>query len=317
MVQGLEADWRSGPEAWLQSSSDLSMSEFLDRFGHRAIGEMELANPRWHEDSASLERLLTQCASGVGDASAGLFKKTQKRHVRAETRLPTMLAAHGASSLVESIQQELAVVKQLLPYREIGKHYLMEGYDLIRQVIQVLADRLQLGTDIYFLEVAELHRCGAGLPLVDDVHPSMLTEQRRFQWQVLQRVSLPDFVDADSLEHVQRRLPSAGDEGWMDATALSNGVARGPILRLDDHASVDLRQTGYVLVCTALDSGLTALMSGACALVVERGGILSHGAAVARQLGIPAVALANWRLEGAKWLVVDGSRGRVKMERGA
>jgi pyruvate,water dikinase len=281
------------------------------------MGEMELANPRWHEESASVEQLLYKHASGVGDSSDHLFKQAQKRRVRAETRLPKMLAAHGASSLVESIQEDLAVVKQLLPYREIGKHYLMEGYDLIRQVIQSLADRLQLGKDIYFLDLKELHRCGAGLPLADSVEPSMLTEQRRFQWQVLQRVSLPDFVDANSLEHVQRRIPVAGDEGWIDATALSNGVARGPIVRLDDHDSADVRRTGYVLVCTALDSGLTALMSGACALVVQRGGILSHGAAVARQLGIPAVALANLRFEGAKWLVVDGSRGRVKMERGA
>ncbi len=319
LVQGLEVDWRCGPDAWLQQGAELSLPEFLQRYGHRAMGEMELANPRWHEESASLEQLRRQYSSRASDTSDHLLERAHDRRARAESRLPKILAAHGASSLVGAIREDLAAARQLLPYREIGKHYLMQGYDLIRQVIQALADRLNLAGDIYFLKLDELHRCGAESPLADNVDRATLIEKRRFSWRVLQRLSIPDYVDADALDQIPPHSPEEEDGGWIDATALSNGVARGPILTWEDASPVDAQRTGYVLVCTALDPGLTPLLSGACALVVERGGVLSHGAAVARQLGIPAVACANLRhrLEGASWLVVDGSRGRVMMERRA
>ncbi len=60
LVQGLETDWRCGPDAWLDQAAEaeISLSSFLERFGHRAAGEMELATRRWREQAADAERLL-------------------------------------------------------------------------------------------------------------------------------------------------------------------------------------------------------------------------------------------------------------------
>ena len=52
---------------------------------------------------------------------------------------------------------------------------------------------------------------------------------------------------------------------------------------------LDVSEARYVLVCPSTDPGWTPLFMNACALIVERGGVLSHGAIVARDFGIPAV----------------------------
>ena len=73
---------------------------------------------------------------------------------------------------------------------------------------------------------------------------------------------------------------------------------------------------GFVLVCASLDTGLTPLLLRAAAVVVERGGLLSHGAIVARQLGIPALVLADASqlLRDGQMVVVDGDRGCLLCE---
>jgi pyruvate,water dikinase len=319
LIQGLEADWRSGPEVWWQHSGKADLPEFLARFGHRASNEFELAEPRWHENSEVAQRLLRTFYS-CGDTSRHLTVRAREIRARAEQQLPRLLAAHGASSLAEKINRYLTMVHQLLPYREIGKHYLMLGYDLIRQVIVALADQLDLGGDIFFLRLKELQQLAVGESITGDRGAASLIERRRFRWQTLQRIALPNVVDRSALEHLFDDVSCNTQDGWTDATALSSGVARGPVYSVtDESTALDPQRTGYVLVCRTLDMGLTHLMTGACALVVERGGMLSHGAAVARQLGIPAVACSGLPplTGGVTWLVVDGSRGRVRLERRA
>ncbi len=75
---------------------------------------------------------------------------------------------------------------------------------------------------------------------------------------------------------------------------------------------------GSVLVCSSLDTGLTPLLLRVAAVVVERGGLLSHGAIVARQLGIPAVVLPNASqlLRDGQMVVVDGDGGGLLCDGG-
>jgi pyruvate,water dikinase len=319
LIQALDVDGRCGPDAWLRQATDPTLPQLLARFGHRAAGEWELAHPRWREQPATLQQLLRTHRLDSRDAPRPALEKARRRRERAERRLPQMLSACGASSVVEQVQRDLATVRNLLPYREIGKHYLMMGYDLIRQAVEALADRLDLGPDIYFLTMQELRQYVAGERLATQGQATTLVGQRRFQWQVLSRVALPDVVDGQTIDGILNDVPSAAGDEWIEATSLSNGVARGPVrLVAEQTAVVDPARTGYVLVCEALDPSLTPLLAGACALVVRRGGMLSHGAAVARQMGLPAVACPRLpvSINDANWLVVDGSRGRVRMERG-
>ena len=136
--------------------------------------------------------------------------------------------------------------------------------------------------------------------------------QRRQRWQLLQRLSVPEAVDPAHLEVIGAApWQSAAVGVRMEATAVSAGTARGPVRIWTATRPVYDMPAGSVLVCTSLDTGLTPLLLRTAAVVVERGGLLSHGAIVARQLGIPAVVLAGARqlLRDGQVVVVDGDRG--------
>jgi pyruvate,water dikinase len=294
--------------------------DFLRRFGHRGAGEMELANARWREDASLLFRL---SGSRPTDGQLHLAGKTRRfgnappiREANDDWQqsLRDLLAAEGASSYAEPLLGRCALVRQLLPYREAGKDAWMRGYELLREVIQELGRRWELGEDIYFLTLEHLR----------DDSPARWRDEaraRRETWQALQRVALPDIIDFGQLDRLlDTPAPDAGAAGFR-GTPLSAGTARGPALRREGGdagllPAVDPPSTGYVLVCRTVDPALTPWLLGACGLVVQRGGVLSHGALVARQMGIPAVACSQALelVETGTIVRIDGDQGLVHVE---
>ncbi len=105
----------------------------------------------------------------------------------------------------------------------------------------------------------------------EDRDLATLIEQRRFRWQALQRVPLPDLIDSDSIDQLRQPVAPAEENGWIAATALSNGLARGPAYVVADGLSMAVPRTGYVLVCRAIDPGLTPLLFGAAAWLSSKG----------------------------------------------
>src|SRR5204862_2605036 len=97
---------------------------------------------------------------------------------------------------------------------------------------------------------------------------------------------------------------------------LSGGVAEGRALVLHEPATVPVSSAPYILVCPSTDPAWVPLFVHARGLVMETGGVLSHGAIVAREFGLPAVAgLADVqrRIRNGQRLRVDGRAGTVTM----
>jgi pyruvate,water dikinase len=141
--------------------------------------------------------------------------------------------------------------------------------------------------------------------------------QRQQQWQLLQRLALPDALDPKHLERIGApQAPRLASGSGMSGTPVSAGKARGPAWIWQEARPIPDVPQGFVLVCATLDTGLTPLLFRAAAVVVERGGLLSHGAIVARQLGIPALVLADASrlLRDGQTLFVDGDRGQIFCE---
>ncbi len=180
-----------------------SLEEFLGRFGHRAIGEMELSTPRWRESPTYLEQTIARLKANPGRAPAEIHEHNLQRRREAEAQLPSLLEKAGGSSLREDIEVNLGEARSLLPFRETGKYYLMMGYELIRQVIEEYARRFDLGGSAYFLERAELAR----LPGEIDQLKKIAAERKR-RWQAQQRLDLADIVDSNDLEQLGIAAPS-------------------------------------------------------------------------------------------------------------
>jgi len=309
LTGGLEGDTTFEQDALLHdvARGRATLEEFLGRFGHRCIGEMELSEPRWRENPQYLHQMIGRMKGADGRNPSAVHEENVRKRQEAEKQLPRELARWGGSSLRERLEADLADAQALLPYRESGKHYLMMGYELLRLAIEELSRRWELGRRIYFLHLDELPRFTA--------QRTQLTEtiaHRRVRWQALQRLDMPDVIDSEHLHDLGlSRVLKGADE--MTATTLAGGVATGPARIVFDPSQAGDLGTDYVLVCPSTDPGWTPLFLHARGLIVERGGVLSHGAIVARDFGIPAVVLpgATRLLKSGDRIRVDGNTGKV------
>ena len=309
LVLGLDGDITFEQDALLYrvATGQALMSDFLRRFGHRCTGEMELSVPRWRESSAYLEQTIRRLQSARGHSPEQIHHRNVEKREAAQASLPAALASAGGSSLREQIERDLTDARALLPYRETGKHYLMMGYELIRLAILELAVRWDLGGGMFFLRLEEIEQHAQPRGRFAD-----LIAQRRVRWQALQRLDMPDVIDSEKLDSLGLpQVVQAAAE--LQGTTMAPGVATGTARIVSDPQDPGDLGSEYVLVCSSTDPGWTPLFLNALGLVVERGGVLSHGAIVARDFGIPAVACPNATraLRSGDTVRVDGNSGRV------
>jgi pyruvate,water dikinase len=277
----------------------LEPAAFCARFGHRGFQEMELAQPRWQEEEHALSRLV---AGPVADQAAPPpdWKTTWDR-IATEAQLSS-LQRTVLTGEVESLRTYLAL-------RETGKHYLLVGYAQLRRILLELDSRFQLGGGIFYLLPSELPRLSAGENL------QQLIEERRRRRRIALSLEVPQVLFSDDLEAIGRPIPLASTE-VLQGVALSSGVAEGEALVLTEPRAATLPAQPFILVCPTTDPAWMPLFVQARGLVMETGGVLSHGAIVAREFGLPAVAglpEIHRRLRTGQRLRVDGGTGRVNL----
>jgi rifampicin phosphotransferase len=282
------------PEAlWQVADGRLGRAEFLRRFGHRAGQELELAQPRWDEEPAALDGLLA--TAGVGREPPG----DRWEQVVAE--------AGGGSAARRALEGKVRSLREYLGLRETCKHYLLLGWAEVRRTAVELDRRHGLAGGVFFLLPDELPRLAAGADL------SAAIAERRRRRRVALSLEVPSVLFSDDLEAIGRPSPVAGAE-TVTGIPLSAGVAEAPALVLDEPGGVAPSVGPYVLVCPSTDPGWVPLFARAHGLVMETGGVLSHGAIVAREFGLPAVgaiADARRRFRTGQRLRVDGTTGTV------
>ncbi len=273
----------------------LGREEFLKRFGHRGSQEMELAQPRWAEDPSALDHLPAPAEAVAGEEPAQRWEK-----VAAEAGLSALERA--------ALGPQVKALHTYLSLRETAKHHFMRGYALIRRALVELDRRHHLNGGIFFLVPEELPHLG------QDNYPiaGLIADRRRFRAAAL-TLEVPPVIFSDDLEAIGRPVPVEGADS-LQGLPLSAGTAEGPALVLHEPRTDGLPAEPYVLVCPSTDPAWVPLFARARALVMEVGGVLSHGAIVAREYGLPAVAGipgVQKRLRSGQRLRVDGARGTV------
>ena len=276
-----------------------SREHFLNRFGHRAANEMELSQPRWREDHNFVTRMIERFRGSSGASPHDRHAVQVEARKRAEASLPTRLATAGGSSFLERIVQDIRQAQELLPYREIGKFHLMRGYETLRAVLVELGRRWELGRDVFFLHEEALSQYEAN-PTAWEASIAQL----KLRWRSSQKLSLPDVIDSRQLDDFGKPRPvdASADHTRLECRPIAAGTARGIARIVFDPNEVTDLGNDAILVCPSTDPGWTPLFVYAKGLIVERGGVLSHGAIVARDFGIPAVVL-----EAATQLIPEGA----------
>jgi len=317
LISGLSGNLtvETNEKLWEVASADLALTDFLKDYGHRAVDEFELAQPRWREDTTYLEQMIVSfqqeiSARDVQQKPASHFARQVGQREAAETELSAIL--EDKPNLRKQIESELDFTRRYMPFRETAKFYLMLGYEQIRRALVELDNRYALEGGIFYLEPDELERLIGG----DDFGNIIAT--RRAQRELMLQIEMPDVIFSDALEQIG--APASIDVAeTYTGIGVSAGVATGKTRVLLTPSDVNPSDRDYILVCPSTDPAWTPLFLHAAGLVMERGGILSHGAVVAREYGVPAVVNipnATQRIVDGQMLQVDGNKGIVSIYHG-
>ncbi len=275
----------------------LDRASFLAGFGHRGSQEMELSRPRWAEEPTALDHYVRH---GAALPPSGEGQGDWWERIIAEAKLSALERT--------ALEPEHRALIAYLGLRETAKHYLMAGYALIRRALVELDRRHGLQGGIFFLTLEELPRLLQGEDLTGPI------AERRRRRAVALSLEAPPVLFSDDLEALGRPAPPLENAEVLRGTPLSAGVAEAPALVLESPPEGDLPPGPYVLVCPSTDPAWVPLFVEARGLVMETGGVLSHGAIVAREFGLPAVAGiagAQKRFRTGQRLRVDGGAGTV------
>ena len=196
-----------------------------------------------------------------------------------------------------------------MPFRETAKFYLMLGYEQIRRALLELDRRYQLDGGIFYLVPDELRR------LIDGEVFSDVITARKTKRELMLQIEVPDVIFSDALDQIGTATPLETVD-TLTGVGVSAGIATGQARVLLTPTDVRPSDRNYILVCPSTDPAWTPLFLHAAGLVMERGGILSHGAVVAREYGVPAVANipnATRRITEGQTLQVDGNQGTISI----
>ncbi len=304
---------RLASKLWEVATGEMTLTDFLKDYGHRAVDEFELAQPRWREDTTYIEQIIASFQqSGLQTPpTESLFptdngpKQQIKQRESAEKELTTRLG--NKTGLRKQIESELDFARTYMPFRETAKFYLMLGYEQIRRSLLELDRRYQLDGGIFYLIPDELRQ------LINGEALSNAITTRKMRRELVIQIEVPDVIFSDALDQIGGST-SIEAVDTLTGVGVSAGVATGEARVLLTPSDACPSDRDYILVCPSTDPAWTPLFLHAAGLVMERGGILSHGAVVAREYGVPAVANipnATRRIVDGQMLEVDGNQGTI------
>ncbi|MEV0355081.1 rifamycin-inactivating phosphotransferase [Nocardia sp. NPDC050697] len=286
-----------------------AIQDFLDRYGMRCAGEIDITRPRWSECPATLLPVVLGNVAGF-EAGAGprQFAEGLRDAEEAKERILREVRAlpDGAAKAAET-ERMIDRVRTFSGYREYPKYGMVCRYFVYKRALLREADRLvaagvlRAPDDIDYLRFDELHEVAA----THRADAELITA-RRTAFRAHEALTPPRVLTSDGevLTGAYRRtdLPA----GALPGTPVSAGTVEGRARVVTDIAHADL-EPGDILVTAYTDPSWTPLFVAIAGLVTEAGGVMTHGAVIAREYGLPAVV----GVEHATALVRDGQRIRV------
>lgn len=318
---------RADPARAMQDARELPGTEgflaewarFMERYGHRGPGEIDVSTPRWADDPSSLVTSLV----GITSDEPGAHRRRHQAAVQeAEAAMAAIVEAAGGGALGwlrRPLARALARrVRAYLGLREHAKYLatimLMHTRRAIVEAAEQLVarGRLEHVGDGFMLTLEELT---AAVERDDDDGGALRAEvARRREAHARDARRVPPRVITSDGE--QPPLPDDADAlapGELAGHAASAGVVEG-VARVVLDPARQVLEAGEILVAPFTDPGWTPLFVHAKGLVMEVGGLMTHGSVVAREYGLPAVVGvdgATTRIRTGQRVRVDGDRGRV------
>jgi len=310
---------RQFSEGALPPAAQATLHGFLERYGHRGVREIDIGMPRWYENPTYIVGVLHNYLQLDDQSHAPDQHFVQLQHQAAEVEAELIAAAHqqvGGWLKARVLHFLITRFRTLAGLREGPKFWVVRIQRSMRNLLAgcgaILVQRglIDAADDVFFLTLEELIALdnGAAEPLRERV-----AERRRSYAQELQRRQVPRVVTSEGQVVYGRARTSSAKA--LSGVGVSPGVVQGRARIIRDPHGAQLTP-GDILVAPSTDPAWTPLFLAAGGLVMDAGGMLSHGSVVAREYGIPAVVAlgdATSRLREHQLIRVDGTSGMVEL----
>ncbi|MEW2585294.1 rifamycin-inactivating phosphotransferase [Streptomyces virginiae] len=287
-----------------------AIEAYLDRYGMRCVGEIDITRPRWREHPSALVPVILDHVRNLEPGAAGRRFELgrQKARQKEQDVLSRLRALPDGDRKADETKRMIDRVRTFIGYREYPKYGIISRYSVYKQALTAEAERLvRAGAlaereDAFYLTFQELH------DVVRSNRPAdaRLVRQRKEAFRAHHALTPPRVLtsDGEALTGAYRRddVPA----GALVGVPVSAGTVEGRARVVLDMAEADL-EAGDILVTAFTDPSWSPLFLGIAGLVTEVGGLMTHGAVIAREYGLPAVV----GVERATRLIRDGQRIRV------
>ncbi|MFF7892659.1 rifamycin-inactivating phosphotransferase [Streptomyces sp. NPDC007907] len=286
-----------------------AIETYLDRYGMRCAGEIDITRPRWRERPGTLvPAILDNVRNFEPGAAARRFEQgRQEAREKEQDVLSRLRALPDGESKADETKRMIDRVRTFIGYREYPKYGIISRYFVYKQALLEEAGRLARAgvlaekEDIFYLTFQELQDVVRSHHVDDG-----LIRRRREAFRTYRALTPPRVLtsEGETVNGAYRRedVPN----GALLGLAVSGGTIEGRARVILDMAHADL-EAGDILVTAYTDPSWSPLFVGIAGLVTEVGGLMTHGAVVAREYGLPAVV----GVDRATRLIRDGQRIRV------
>ena len=286
-----------------------AIAAYLDKYGMRCVGEIDITRPRWSERPSTLVPMLLGNIKNFEPGAAAQRLEQGRRNARQKEQevLTRLRAVPDGERKAEDAKRMIDRIRTFIGYREYPKYGMISRYFVYKQALLGEADRLVQADvlrdreDVFYLTLQEFHDV-VRTNRVDD----QLLASRKDAFRSYQALTPPRVLtsDGEAVAGAYRRddLPA----GALSGLPVSAGTVEGRARVILDPADADL-EPGDILVTAYTDPSWTPAFVAIKGLVTEVGGLMTHGAVIAREYGLPAVV----GVDRATRLIRDGQRIRV------
>ncbi|MED3379505.1 phosphoenolpyruvate synthase [Bacillus tropicus] len=286
-----------------------AIDAFLNKYGMRCSGEIDITKTRWSEKPTTIiPMILNNIRDFEYGASKRKFEEGLQEALKKEEELVDRLQQlPDGKQKVEETKRMIRNIRNFIGYREYPKYGMINRYFIYKQALLKEAEQLvQSGVihevdDIYYLTFEELHEVVRTKKLDYEI-----IHKQKNDYKLYEKLTPPRIMTSDGEiitgKYKRENLPADAIAGLPVSSGVVEGRAR-VILNMED---ANLEE-GDILVTAFTDPGWTPLFVSIKGLVTEVGGLMTHGAVIAREYGLPAVV----GVENATKLIKDGQRIRV------
>jgi pyruvate,water dikinase len=286
-----------------------AIQAYLDTYGMRCVGEIDITKPRWSERPTTLVPLILgnimNFEPGAGERR--FEQGRQEAWKKEQDVLERLRVLPDGAQKAEETRRMIDRVRTVIGYREYPKYGMVSRYFVYKQALLEEAERLvearvlREKEDIFYLRFEELHDV-VRTNRVDD----QLIHQRKDAFRSYQALTPPRVLTSEGEVIAGAYRRDDVPDGALVGLPVSAGVIEGRARVILDLAEANL-EAGDILVTVYTDPSWTPVFVSIKGPVTEVGGLMTHGAVIAREYGLPAVV----GVQQATRLIRDGQRIRV------